>query len=93
MKECIPIKAIVHCFPHKKEKNNCYGGKKTVSWNIRPCNIDCISTEAKGSALDYMKGDFDHSAQTNSVVPVAQGQTYTLLYPAKSRDKGGAFEF
>ena len=40
-----------------------------------------------------MKGDFDHSAQTNSVVPVAQGQTYTLLYPAKSRDKGGAFEF
>ena len=34
-----------------------------------------------------MKGDLDFSSQTNRLVPIAQGQTYTLLSRAKSRDK------
>ena len=39
VKECVPNKAILQRFSHKKE-NSCHSGKKAVSRNISPCNKD-----------------------------------------------------
>ena len=36
--------------------------------------------KTQGSILDYMKVDLEHSSQTNRLVPIAQGQTYTLVF-------------
>lgn len=59
-----------------KKKNNCHFGKKTVSFNIRPCNIDL---QAQGSTLGYMKADFGCSTQANRLVQIAQIKQ-TLCY-------------
>ena len=34
-----------------------------------------------------MKCDLDHSTKTNRLIPIAQGQTYSLLSCAKSKGK------
>jgi ATP-dependent DNA helicase PIF1 len=90
LKECVPITAITKKFPLTK-------GKSTVVAERRqfPLILGHAITihKSQGSTLDYMKGDINRSTGKKTKTgkeyqqPVSQGQFYTLLSRAKSRDK------
>ena len=90
LKECVPITATTKRFPFKKGKTTITAQRKQF-----PAILGHAITvhKSQGSTLDYMKGDLNRSTGKKSssgkeyMQPVSQGQFYTLLSRAKSRDK------
>ena len=92
LKDCVPIRAIVKNFPFTKGKTVI-----TVQRKQFPGILGHAITihKSQGSTLEYMKGDLDRTTEKKRqnktkkeyLVPIAQGQIYTLLSRAKSRDK------
>ena len=90
LKECVPITAITKKFPLTKGKSTVVAERKQF-----PLILGHAITihKSQGSTLDYMKGDINRSTGKKTKTgkeyqqPVSQGQFYTLLSRAKSRDK------
>ena len=81
LKECGPIEVIVQRFPPKKRKTIVMvEGKQFPGILGHAITIH----KAQGSILDYMKGDLGGSARASRLLPIAQGQTCTLVSCAKS---------
>ena len=90
LKECVPISATSKSFPFTKGKTTITAQRKQF-----PAILGHAITvhKSQGSTLEYMKGDLDRTTGKQSQtgkeykVPICQGQLYTLLSRAKSRDK------
>ena len=90
LKECVPITARAKKSPLKK-------GKSTVIAERRQFLLilgHAITVhKSQGSTLAYMQGDLNQSTGKKAATgksyqqPISQGQFYTLLSRAKSRDK------
>ena len=90
LKECVPITARARRFPLKK-------GKSTVIAETKqfPLILGHAITvhKSQGSTLAYMQSDLNRSTGKKTATgkncqqPLSQGQFYTLLSRAKSRDK------
>ena len=90
LKECVPITARTKRFPLKKGKSTVFAERKQF-----PLILDhaIIVHKSQGSTLPYMQGDLNWSSGNktatgkNDQQPISQGQFYTLLSCAKSRNK------
>ena len=90
LKKCVPITARTKRFPLRKSKTTITAERKQF-----PAILGHAITihKSQGSTLDYMKGDLNRSTGKKSSLgkeykqPISQGQFYTLLSRAKSRDK------
>ena len=90
LKECLPITAKAKRFPLKKGKSTVIAERKQF-----PLILGHAITvhKSQGSTLTYMQGDLNRSTGKktatgkNDQQPISQGQFYTLLSRAKSRDK------
>ena len=90
LKVCVSITARTKRFPFRKGKTTVMAGRKQF-----PAILGHAVTihKSQGSTLDYIKGDLNRS--TGKKFPsgkeykqaISQGQFYTLLSRAKSRDK------
>ena len=84
-KECVPISAKAKHFPFTKGKTTITAQRKQFPMILAHA---ITIHKSQGSTLEYMKGDLDQTTQSGKgTVPVNQGQFYTLLSRAKSRDK------
>ena len=90
LKECVPINSRAKRFPLKEGKNTVIAERKNFL-----LIFDHIITvyKSQGSTLAYMQGDLNRSigkktaTEKNDQQPISQGQFYTILSCAKSRDK------
>ena len=90
MKECVPITARTKRFPLKKGESTVIAERKQL-----PLILGHAITvqKSQGSTLPYMQGDLNQSTGKKTAAgksyqqPISQGQFYTLLSCAKSRDK------
>ena len=90
LKECVPVTVRTKKFPLKKDKITVIAERKQF-----PLILGHAITVHKfqGSTLNYMKGDLSRSTGKKTATgktyqqPISQGQFYTLLSRAKSRDK------
>ena len=90
LKECVPITARTNKFPLKKGKITVIAERKQF-----PLMLGHAITvhKSQGSTLNYMKGDLSRSTGKKTATgktyqqPISQGQFYTFLSCAKSRDK------
>ena len=90
LKECVPITAGAKRFPLKKGKSTVITGRKQFQLILG----HTISVhKSQGCTLAYMQGDLNRSTGKKTATgknyqqPISQGQFYTLLSRAKSRDK------
>ena len=90
LKECVPVTARAKSFPLKKGKSTVVAERKQF-----PLILGHAITvhKSQGSTLAYMQGDLNRSTGKKTATgknyqqPISQGQFYTLLSRAKSRDK------
>ena len=90
LNECVPITARTKKFPFKKDKITVITERKQF-----PLILSHVITvhNSQGSTLNYMKGDLSRSTGKKTATgktyqqPISQGQFYTHLSCAKSRDK------
>ena len=90
LKECVPVTAREKRFPLKKGKSTVTAVKKQF-----PLILGHVITvhKSQGSTVAYMQGDLNRSTGKKTATgknyqrPICQGQFYTLLSHAKSRDK------
>ena len=89
-KECVPIAARTKMIPFKKCKITAIAERKQF-----PLILGHAITvhKSQGSSLNYMEGDLSRSTGKKTATgktyeqPISQGQFYTFLSRAKSRDK------
>ena len=90
LKDCVPITARAARFPLKKGKSTVIAERKQF-----PLILGHAITvlKSQGSTLAYMHADLNRSTGKKTAMgknyqqPLSQGQLYTLLSCAKSRDK------
>ena len=84
LRDCVPIKSIVKPFSFSKGR----GRYATVERKQYPGTLAFGITihKSQGSTYHYMKGDLDQTSKGKRPTTVKQGQAYTLLSRAISRD-------
>ena len=90
LNECVPITARAKRFPLKKGKSTVIAERKRFPLIL---GYAVSVHKSQRSTLAYMQGDLNRSTGKKTVIeknfqqPISQGQFYTLLSCAKSRDK------